>query len=176
MARAGGSGPSRPPATRHRRSSARSRPRPGPGGASALRIETRARARALQALYAWDIRRAAVRGPVDLERVAEAVWDDLAVPPRERAVAARLVAAVAARSTAIDGSLANVTANWRLERLGAIERSVLRLGAAELSAAETPSRVVIQEAVRLAERYGSVVSAKFVNGVLDGLARSTGRL
>jgi transcription antitermination protein NusB len=72
--------------------------------------------------------------------------------------------------------LADVTANWRLERLGVIERSVLRLGAAELAVGDTPSRVVIQEAVRLAERYGSAASAKFVNGVLDAFARYTGRL
>jgi transcription antitermination protein NusB len=63
-----------------------------------------------------------------------------------------------------------------LERLGAIERSVLRLGGAELSIGETPPRVVIQEAVRLAERYGSAQSARFVNGVLDALARRMGRL
>jgi N utilization substance protein B len=70
----------------------------------------------------------------------------------------------------------DVTTNWRMERIGAIERSVLRLAAAELSAGETPPRVVIQEAVRLAERYGSPQSAKFVNGVVDAIARKLGRL
>ena len=69
-----------------------------------------------------------------------------------------------------------MTRNWRLERLGAIERAVLRLGAAELIDGVTPPRVVIKEGVRLAERYGSVPSAKFVNGVLDALARRMGRL
>jgi N utilization substance protein B len=53
---------------------------------------------------------------------------------------------------------------------------VLRLGAAELHRGETPPRVVIQEAVRLAERYGTLKSAKFVNGVLDALARRMGRM
>ena len=69
-----------------------------------------------------------------------------------------------------------VTTNWRLERLGHIERCVLRLAAAELLQGGTPPRVVIQEAVRLAERYGSSKSARFVNGVLDALARRTGQL
>ena len=69
-----------------------------------------------------------------------------------------------------------MTTNWRLERLGVIERSVLRVAAAELRRGETPPRVVIQEAVRLAERYGSEQSARFVNGVLDALARRMGRL
>ena len=76
----------------------------------------------------------------------------------------------------IDATLADVTTNWRLERLGAIERSVLRLGAAELHRGETPPRVVIQEAVTLAERFGSAQSARFVNGVLDALARRMGRM
>lgn len=140
------------------------------------RLETRARSRALQALYAWDIRCVAADGPVDLLRIAEEVWTDLAVPPDERRVAFDLVTAVAERAGPLDRELTEATTNWRLERLGAIERSVLRLGAAELARAETPPRVVIQEAVRLAERYGSVASAKFVNGVLDAVGRRTGRL
>jgi N utilization substance protein B len=104
------------------------------------------------------------------------VWDDLSVPPEERRLAGELVRTLLASGEALDEELAEVTTNWRLERLGAIERSVLRLGAAELRRGETPPRVVIQEAVRLAERYGSAASAKFVNGVLDALARRMGRL
>ena len=111
------------------------------------RVETRARARALQALYAWDM-----RGGAELERVATQVWDDLAITPEERRVAGRL------------------------ERIGAVERCVLRMAAAELSIGETPPRVVIQEAVTLAERFGSAQSARFVNGVLDALARRMGRM
>jgi N utilization substance protein B len=57
-----------------------------------------------------------------------------------------------------------------------VERSVLRLGTAELQLGDTPVRVVIQEGVRLAERYGSAQSARFVNGVLDAIARRMGRL
>ena len=140
------------------------------------RVETRARSRALQALYAWDMRGGTARGGSPLDRVAQQVWDDLAVPPEERQLAGVLVREVAAEGKAIDRDLEAVTANWRLERLGAIERSVLRLAAAELRRAETPPRVVLQEAVRLAERYGSEQSARFVNGVLDALARRLGRL
>ena len=135
------------------------------------RVETRARSRVLQALYAWDL-----RGERELERVAVQVWDDLAVAPDERRIAAQLVQLVAKQHDEIDRELTEVTTNWRLERLGVIERSVLRLGAAELLRGETPPRVVIQEAVKLAERYGSVQSAKFVNGVLDALARRMGRI
>lgn len=135
------------------------------------RTETRARSRALQALYAWDM-----RGGRDLERVATQVWEDLAVGEEERKGAHALIREIATRRVELDRLLAEVTENWRMERLGAIERSVLRLAAAELAAGETPPRVVLQEAIHLAERYGSAQSARFVNGVLDALARRMGRL
>ena len=138
---------------------------------SRTRVETRARARVLQALYAWD-----VRGGEQLERVATQIWDDLSVAPDERRLAGFLIRTLAHHSAELDSELAEVTTNWRLERLGVVDRCVLRLAAAELHRGETPPRVVIQEAVHLAERYGTMKSAKFVNGVLDALARRMGRM
>ncbi len=135
------------------------------------RIETRGRSRALQALYAWD-----VRAGEDLMRIAERAWDDLAVPAPEREFAANLVRWIAAHGAQLDAELMEVTTNWRIERLGAIERSVLRIGAAELAQGVTPPKVVIQECVRLAERYGTARGASFVNGVLDAHARRVGAL
>lgn len=136
-----------------------------------MRVETRARARALQALYAWDL-----RGETDLQRVATTMWDDLAIAPEERRLAGLIVREVIQHGDEIDRELTEVTMNWRLARLGVIERSVLRVAAAELRRGEAPPRVVIQEAIRLAERYGSEQSARFVNGVVDALARRMGRL
>ncbi len=138
---------------------------------SRTRVETRARARALQALYAWDM-----RGGKDLERIATQVWDDISITPEERVVAGPIVRRVASKQQDIDTQLAEVTTNWRLERIGAVERCVLRMAAAELMIGETPPKVIIQESVTLAERYGSGASAKFVNGVLDALARRMGRM
>jgi N utilization substance protein B len=135
------------------------------------RLETRGRARALQALYAWDL-----RDDQPLDRVALLLWDDLLVTPDERTFADALLRIVQAQGAELDAELGEVTTNWRMERLGAIERCVLRLAAAELTQGSTPPRVVLQEAVRLAERFGSAQSARFVNGVLDALARRMGRL
>ena len=135
------------------------------------RIETRGRSRALQALYAWD-----VRHDEDILRIAARVWDDLGVLPAEREFADRLLGWVAAHRDQLDAELSEVTTHWRLDRLGAIERCILRLGAAELAQGATPPKVVIQESVRLAERYGSARSASFVNGVLDAHARRVGAL
>ena len=136
-----------------------------------MRLETRARARALQAVYAWDL-----RGGKDLDRVSAQIFDDLLVAPDERRVANVLLRTLQECGKELDKQLAEVTTNWRLERLGVIERSVLRLAAAELQRGETPPRVVLREAIRLAERYGNPESSRFVNGVLDALARRMGRL
>jgi transcription antitermination protein NusB len=136
------------------------------------RLETRARSRALQAVYAWDVRGRAH----PLTTVARSVWDDIGIPRDERLFAMLIVGAVEKDLTAIDTDLEAITTNWRLDRLGAIERCVLRIAAAELRQMDTPARVVLQEAVRLAERFGSEQSAKFVNGVLDALARRLDKL
>ena len=92
------------------------------------RVETRGRARALQALYAWD-----VRGGEDLVRIAATLWDDMQVPAAEREFADRLIRRVAEGRVQLDADLADVTTHWRIERLGAIERCVLRLGVAEFA-------------------------------------------
>jgi len=136
-----------------------------------MRVESRARARALQALYAWEL-----RGAPDLTRAAHQLWDDLAVGPEERRIATRLIETANDNMPELDAQLSAVTTNWRLERLGVVERCVLRVAAAELRRGETPTRVVLREAIRLAERYGNPESARFVNGVLDALARTSGRL
>jgi N utilization substance protein B len=117
-----------------------------------------------------------MRGSRSLELVTEHLWADLAVAADERRIADRLLREVDASRAELDRALEAVTTNWRLERIGGIERCVLRLAAAELRLGETPPRVVIQEAVRMAERFGTGESARFVNGVVDALARRMGRL
>lgn len=153
------------PSTRSARTRRDARPR------QVQRVETRGRARALQALYAADLRDYTL-----LRKISVQVWDDLAIAPEERQFASRLIAVILERGAEVDSTLSAVTANWRLERLGAIERSVLRLAAAEFLRGETPPRVVLQEAIHLAERYGTARSARFVNGVLDAYARHVGAL
>lgn len=136
-----------------------------------IRVRRRARARALQALYAWDL-----VPDGGLLKVGERLFADLAVGPEERKVAGPLLAEAAESLKEIDRDLASLTTNWRLERLSAIDRSVLRLAASELRIGQTPPVTVIKEAIHLAERFGTDASARFVNGVLDALARRLGRI
>lgn len=96
---------------------------------------------------------------------------------REEAIAFALAlydGTVAARA-AIDERLAQAAENWRVSRMATIDRNILRLGAYELlHAPEQPIRVVFNEAIELARRYGSADSPAFVNGVLDRLNRERG--
>ena len=73
----------------------------------------------------------------------------------------------------IDERLGQAAENWRLPRMAAVDRNVLRLGAYELLfAPDTPAGVTLDEAIELARRYGSADSPAFINGVLDRLMQS----
>lgn len=73
----------------------------------------------------------------------------------------------------LDKSLSGLANNWSLRRMAAIDRNILRLAAYEILMTETPGRVVINEAVELAKRYGASQSGPFVNGILDRLLRES---
>ena len=93
------------------------------------------------------------------------------VPKVAMEFARRLVAGVASRASELDTLVGQHARNWRVERMAAVDRNVLRLGAFELRETDTPVPVVIDEAVDLARRFGGDTSPSFVNGVLDAIAR-----
>jgi N utilization substance protein B len=82
-----------------------------------------------------------------------------------------LVGGVRRNRPELDRRLTARTANWSLARMGATDRNILRLGAYEILCTDTPPRVVINEAIELAKRYGTEQSGQFVNGVLDRILR-----
>ena len=71
----------------------------------------------------------------------------------------------------IDQSIQSVAANWSLSRMSLVDRNVLRLATFELLSASAPHKVVINEAIELAKKFGAADSGKFVNGILDRVAR-----
>ena len=83
--------------------------------------------------------------------------------------AEKLLAGVRHHRNAVDEHLGEIARNWKLSRMAATDRNVLRLGAYEILFTETPDRVAINEAIELAKRYGTNNSSQFVNGVLDRL-------
>jgi len=79
-----------------------------------------------------------------------------------------LIAGVKEHQTRIDAMISQVAENWRLDRMAAIDRNILRLGAYEmLFRPEVPAKVAINEALELAKRYSTAQSSRFVNGILD---------
>ena len=78
-----------------------------------------------------------------------------------------LLAGVRQNRPEIDQLLRDLSENWSLERMAATDRNVLRIGTFEILFDKTPVPVVIDEAVRLARRYGEKTSGSFVNGILD---------
>lgn len=138
-----------------------------------LRVESKVRARALQLLYAWE-----AGGSVHpISEVAQRAISMSDGSGRELSRAEDLAKAVAERIDEFDVEIAAAADNWRLERVGVIERIVLRIGLYELKECpETPAPVIIDEALRLSHWFGGNKTPKFVNGVLDQLARSNDRL
>lgn len=131
---------------------------------------------ALQVLYALDL--AASRepdSPPDPEEVFAEVARHFDLPEGARAFAEQLVRGVSEQREGLDARLGRCARNWRVERMAAVDRNVLRLAAYELLCAETPASVVIDQAIELARRFGGEPSPGFVNGVLDAVARELGR-
>jgi transcription antitermination protein NusB len=131
------------------------------------------RAYALQLLYArdgdaaTDIAELAPRWAAELE---------LEVDAPALVFARELVAAASARAGELDELITASSKNWRIDRMSRVDRNILRLGACELVAfADVPVKVVINEAVELAKRFGTAESSAFVNGVLDRIAGAVGR-
>jgi N utilization substance protein B len=89
-----------------------------------------------------------------------------------RSFANQLLDGVLLNLDEIDRELAAQTSHWRLDRLAAVDRNILRLALYELLFhQDTPPAVVIDEAIEIAKRFGSGESARFVNGVLDGFIK-----
>ena len=132
----------------------------------ALGSRRRARVAALQSLYEGD---SSQHAPLDaLKRIA--VEERL---PREAAAFAQdLIQGVLAQQDEIDGIIAEAAPAWPVAQLAPVDRNVLRLAIHEMLGDNgTPLRVVINEAVELAKRFGSESSPKFVNGVLGTIER-----
>jgi N utilization substance protein B len=136
-----------------------------------LRPETKARARALQVLYSMD-----VAGDLTLadavSRVARLTGPDPGVYDQ----AEELAQSVLAERDDLDRQAADAADNWRLDRIAAVERNILRIGIHELLKGKVPPKVAIDEAVQLAHWFGGAKAPSFINGVLDRIAHSLGRL
>jgi transcription antitermination protein NusB len=79
---------------------------------------------------------------------------------------------VAARAAELDAAISAAATDWPAERLGAVERNVLRIALYELDERLVPVEVAIDEAIRLAKRYATEEAAKLINGILGSVVRN----
>jgi N utilization substance protein B len=128
---------------------------------------TKARECAVQMLYQWDM----TREPMD--RVIGLFWRMRTSTDETRARAEALARGAQSALDGIDREITAASTNWRFERIAAVDRNILRIGAFELMhERETPASVIIDEAVEMAKRFGEADSPSFVNGVLDAIRGS----
>lgn len=107
--------------------------------------------------------------------LVHAFIDDSRESPSTTAAAHELLDAVWADRDACDLLLAKHARHWELSRLAMVDRNILRLATHELRVAAAPLRVVITEALKLAQELSSAESPRFVNGVLDAVAKEISR-
>ena len=130
-----------------------------------------AREVALQLLYRYDV--ANLGAQTSQSALAQEIathFDHFKVAQELREFVAQLVAGSLLGITELDGLIEKHAANWKLGRMGYVDRSILRMAAYELqNFPETASSIVINEAVELAKQFGTNESAGFVNGILDAI-------
>ncbi|NWG13187.1 MAG: transcription antitermination factor NusB [Acidobacteria bacterium] len=125
-----------------------------------------ARECALQMLYQRDI------GGQEREEILDSYWRTHAYPEKVREFANHLFEGCLARLAEIDRLIQSRAKNWRLRRMAAVDRNILRLAVFELTSEDrTPSTVVINEALEIAKKFSTHESAQFVNGVLDSIRK-----
>jgi N utilization substance protein B len=120
----------------------------------------------MQMLFQWDMSR---QDPAKLEAK---FWHTAKAADITRAFANKLFEGAAKDADELDALIVQHAQNWRLERLAIIDRAVLRLAIYELRVAETPPKVVLNEAVDLAKKFSSEDAGAFVNGILDAVNKA----
>ena len=130
-----------------------------------MALRHKAREFALQMLFQWEM------GGQEPSRIESGFWKIARAEKKTRVFANQLFEGTVAGAKGIDEILKKHAKNWRLERMAAIDRNILRLGVYELRA-DTPPKVVINEAVELAKKFSSEESGAFINGVLDAIRKS----
>ncbi|PYV17495.1 MAG: transcription antitermination factor NusB [Acidobacteria bacterium] len=126
----------------------------------------KARELALQMLFQWEV------GSHSPEHVVQTFLAEKSLEPSVEEFARSLFEGTVGAVATLDPLIRSQSEHWRLERMPAVDRNLLRLALYELThLSETPPAVVINEALELARRYSGADSVEFVNGVLDGIRK-----
>jgi len=126
-----------------------------------MTLRRKSREFALQMLFEWDMTRQ------EPARVEKLFWKSARATESTRKFADELFEGAIDQAAATDQLVERLAENWRLERLAAIDRSILRLAIYELRFGTAPPKVVIDEALELAKKFSSAEAPAFLNGILD---------
>lgn len=126
-----------------------------------MSLRRKSREFALQLLFQWDLTR---EKPAKIERH---FWRSARAAESTRGFANQLFEGAAAEADFSDRLIEKLSENWRLDRLAAVDRSILRLAIYELRFKTAPPKTVIDEALELAKKFSSGEAPAFLNGVLD---------
>jgi transcription antitermination protein NusB len=126
-----------------------------------MTLRHKSREFALQMLFEWDMAR---QSP---SRIEQHFWKTARAAEKTRKFANELFEGAVTQTPAADGIVAELSENWRLDRLAAIDRSILRLAIYEFRFGTAPPKVVIDEALELAKKFSSEEAPAFLNGILD---------
>lgn len=133
-------------------------------------IRRNAREAALQFLFQNDFLGTEIEEQSNLEQQFAEFCTLYDVQKKARAYAVQLLQGIIGKREGIDDAIRKHASNWRLERIDATDRNVLRIAVYEMSYQDdVPAEVAINEAVEIAKRYGSDESSSFVNGILDSV-------
>jgi N utilization substance protein B len=130
-----------------------------------MALRRKAREYALQMLFQWEMNHA------ETWRVESFFWKGVRSEKNTRVFANALFEGAAGAAKDSDAVIARHAENWRVERLAAIDRAILRLAIHELQRGETPPKVVINEAIELAKKFSDADSPAFINGILDAVQK-----
>ena len=128
------------------------------------------REHAVQILYQWDMRKQPIEESIEAFYSSLYTEESAARPPRDEFLE-ELVRGTVERTSEIDALISGHAEHWRIERMAAVDRNILRLAIYEMRHTATPTAVVIDEALELARRFSNEESVHFVNGVLDAVHR-----
>lgn len=133
----------------------------------------RSRQRALQVLFAWDVRKQPIRDAIESFYATLTSEEDAPRRVEPDTFMEALVTGASEKAVEIDSQIAQKSEHWRLERMAAVDRNLLRLAVFEMTGLGTPPAVVIDEALELARQFSGDESVSFINGVLDAVLRSS---
>jgi N utilization substance protein B len=107
-------------------------------------------------------------------KYAETVFEERKIRNKQREFGLHLLENVMKNIGSIDQKIQSVMKEWELDRVGSIEKAILRLGAYEIAYEDVDKAVVINEAVDIGKQFGAENSGKFINGILDAIAKTKG--